>query len=185
MTGVYHVASYQNRGADWNPLPAGANKDSQVVSGRVPISFFYIQIIHFNRVFHYKPSNLGYPYFWNPPYEEKHLNICTSKSSPWLAHQPPSPLDLLDPWSRWKTAGPGRFSRPQRWGWKICGTAQMQRPLRQAEKHTEHFCWKRFGKWHGKHFQKEILVEGKGIKTYGKDVKRFWKRYEKKIKAKQ
>ena len=25
------------------------------------------QIIHFNRVFHYKPSILGYPYFWNPP----------------------------------------------------------------------------------------------------------------------
>ena len=22
------------------------------------------QIIHFNRVFHYKPSILGYPYFW-------------------------------------------------------------------------------------------------------------------------
>ena len=24
----------------------------------------YPQIIHFNRVFHYKPSILGYPYFW-------------------------------------------------------------------------------------------------------------------------
>ena len=24
-------------------------------------------LIHFNRVFHYKPSILGYPYFWNPP----------------------------------------------------------------------------------------------------------------------
>ena len=29
------------------------------------------QIIHFNRVFHYKPSILGYPYFWKHPY----LNI--------------------------------------------------------------------------------------------------------------
>ena len=27
-----------------------------------------IQIIHFNRVFHYIPSILGYPYFWKPPY---------------------------------------------------------------------------------------------------------------------
>ena len=27
----------------------------------------YPQIIHFNRVFHYKPSNLGYPYFWKHP----------------------------------------------------------------------------------------------------------------------
>ena len=26
------------------------------------------QIIHFNRVFHYKPSILGYPYFWTHPY---------------------------------------------------------------------------------------------------------------------
>ena len=25
------------------------------------------QIIHFNRVFHYKPSNLGYPFFWKHP----------------------------------------------------------------------------------------------------------------------
>ena len=23
---------------------------------------------HFNRVFHYKPSILGYPYFWKHPY---------------------------------------------------------------------------------------------------------------------
>ena len=28
----------------------------------------YPQIIHLNRVFHYKPSILGYPYFWKPPY---------------------------------------------------------------------------------------------------------------------
>ena len=26
------------------------------------------QIINFNRVFHYKPSILGYPYFWKHPY---------------------------------------------------------------------------------------------------------------------
>ena len=26
--------------------------------------WWYPQIIHFNRVFHYKPSFLGYPYFW-------------------------------------------------------------------------------------------------------------------------
>ena len=32
-------------------------------------SGFSPQIIHFNRVFHYKPSILGYPYFW------KHLHL--------------------------------------------------------------------------------------------------------------
>ena len=29
------------------------------------------QIINFNRVFHYKPSILGYPYFWKHPYRYK------------------------------------------------------------------------------------------------------------------
>ena len=29
----------------------------------------YPQIIHFTRVFHYKPSILGYPYFWKHPYK--------------------------------------------------------------------------------------------------------------------
>ena len=28
----------------------------------------FSQIIHFYRVFHYKPSILGYPYFWKRPY---------------------------------------------------------------------------------------------------------------------
>ena len=31
-------------------------------------SGFSPQIIHFNRVFYYKPSILGYPYFWKHPY---------------------------------------------------------------------------------------------------------------------
>ena len=29
--------------------------------------WWYPQIIHFSRVFHYKPSILGYPYFWKHP----------------------------------------------------------------------------------------------------------------------
>ena len=32
------------------------------------LKWWYPQIIHFNRVFHYKPSNLGYPYFWKHPH---------------------------------------------------------------------------------------------------------------------
>ena len=35
---------------------------------RSPENHWYPQIIHFNRVFHYKPSILGYPYFWKHPY---------------------------------------------------------------------------------------------------------------------
>ena len=30
--------------------------------------WWYPQIIHFNRDFHYKPSILGYPYFWKHPF---------------------------------------------------------------------------------------------------------------------
>ena len=36
-------------------------------TGVSEISGFSPQIIHFNRVFHYKPSILGYPYFWKTP----------------------------------------------------------------------------------------------------------------------
>ena len=32
------------------------------------LKWWYLQIIHFNRVFHYKPSILGYPFFWKHPY---------------------------------------------------------------------------------------------------------------------
>ena len=36
----------------------------------------YPQIIHFNKVLHYKPSILGYPYFWKHPYlHEIYINI--------------------------------------------------------------------------------------------------------------
>ena len=37
--------------------------------------WWYPQIIHFDRVFHYKPSNLGYPYFWKHPYELSVVHI--------------------------------------------------------------------------------------------------------------
>ena len=32
------------------------------------LEWWYPQTIHFNKVFHYKPSILGYPYFWKQPY---------------------------------------------------------------------------------------------------------------------
>ena len=37
---------------------------------------WYPQIIHFNRVFHYKPSILGYHYFWKHPCGKSHARIC-------------------------------------------------------------------------------------------------------------
>ena len=35
------------------------------------------QIIHFSRVFHYKPSILGYPYFWKHPYHFQQLTFAS------------------------------------------------------------------------------------------------------------
>ena len=46
-------------------------------------SGFYTQIIHFNRVFHYKPSILGYPYFWKHPYSNKNDGFSSGKSYCW------------------------------------------------------------------------------------------------------
>ena len=45
-----------NNGSTWDDLGVSLN------GGFSPI------IIHFNRVFHYKPSILGYPYFWKHPF---------------------------------------------------------------------------------------------------------------------
>ena len=49
----------------------------------------YPQIIHFNRVFHYKPSILGYPYFWKhpnfPPRQEVLCFLLVMLSCRWLA----------------------------------------------------------------------------------------------------
>ena len=43
----------------------GKNSTSHLTTGYgCFLKWWYPQIIHFNRVFHYKPSNLGYPYFW-------------------------------------------------------------------------------------------------------------------------
>jgi len=62
------------------------------------------QIIHFNRVFHYKPSILGYPYFWKHPDILSTVNVGHSDldflpiSAPNLRHLWPSKL----PWQPWR-----------------------------------------------------------------------------------
>ena len=51
-------------------------------------SGFSPQIIHFNRVFHYKPSMLGaHPYFWKHPYT-------------WGRSSSPNKCPTLTPWSQ-------------------------------------------------------------------------------------
>ena len=58
------------------------------------LKWWYPQIIHFNRVLHYKPSILGYPYFWKHPYSNSAFWIISvfnpgfDKQNP---HFPPCP----------------------------------------------------------------------------------------------
>ena len=47
------------------------------------LKWWYPQIIHFNRLFHYKPSILGYPYFSKPPYLVSPFLISTVISFGW------------------------------------------------------------------------------------------------------
>ena len=48
------------------PVPSGGGS----LRALVGIVGFSPHIIHFNKVFHYKPSILGYPYFWKHPNDE-------------------------------------------------------------------------------------------------------------------
>ena len=49
---------------------SGAGNSQGILGGyRGFLKWWYPQITHFNRVFHYKPSILGYHYFWTHPYE--------------------------------------------------------------------------------------------------------------------
>ena len=70
----------------------------------------YPQIIHFNRVFHYKPSILGYPFFWKHPcmyiyiyiYQKKVPLSLSQRTSPSRWKKPPR---CIDPALRLRTLG--------------------------------------------------------------------------------
>ena len=63
------------------------------------LKWWYPQIIHFNRVFHYKPSILGYPYFWNHPYIAGDLqNICPITA---VIQLEIGPIKYIAGWIRW------------------------------------------------------------------------------------
>ena len=61
--------------------------------------WWYPQIIHFNRVFHYKPSILGYPYSWKHPYTLQGTITYPIKNHFWVDDFPfPGWWDMLIPW---------------------------------------------------------------------------------------
>ena len=57
---------------------------------------FSLQIIHLNRVFHYKPSILGYPYFWKHPYGKESFKTITNLNNKQKSglHTPPFGIAL-------------------------------------------------------------------------------------------
>ena len=63
------------------------------------------QIIHFNKVFHYKPSILGYHYFW------KHPNVVAVHSTPFpdTSHQWDDSMILFE--LSWKVKRNGHYPK--------------------------------------------------------------------------
>ena len=96
----------------------------------------YPQIIHFNRVFHYKPSILGYPYFWKHPLRVSYSSFIVHESdgssssnhhfetAPFLANptqlKPPGPAGPAPP------TPPNNSSKP--------ATSHASGPAKRARK---------------------------------------------------
>ena len=68
----------------WLTNPQEVDDSCRAYMGVSENSGFYPQIIQFNRVFHYKPSILGYLYFWKHPYE-----LCGGNSNIFYFHPDP------------------------------------------------------------------------------------------------
>ena len=72
----YHISKYYN-----------GNSKSRIILNRMDVSenSGTPKSSHFNRVFHYKPSILGFPYFWKHPY----------LSSIWKTHTLAIPFEIF------------------------------------------------------------------------------------------
>ena len=71
----------------------------------------YPQIIHFNRVFHYKASILGYPYFW------KHPNVSIN-DGPWGSNPRLQDKRGHDALVKLLRRAPWIWPTTPRWGWE-------------------------------------------------------------------
>jgi hypothetical protein len=47
------------------------------------LKWWYLQIIHFHRIFHYKPTSLGIPHLCKPPYIIKNTSEHHGSNPPW------------------------------------------------------------------------------------------------------
>ena len=88
---VSHITFVENMTQHWgrikpspglgNTAGAGSPKQNTNTHGCFQ-KYGYPQSIHFNRVFHYKPSILGYPYFWKHPHSKLNFNLLLSTKCP-------------------------------------------------------------------------------------------------------
>ena len=90
---VSHITFVENMTQHWgrikpspglgNTAAAGSPKQNTNTHGRFQ-KYGYPQSIHLNRVFHYKPSILGYPYFWKHPHSKLNFDLLLSTKCPTL-----------------------------------------------------------------------------------------------------
>ena len=66
---LHQVWSPQQKGWHWMTAAFNLLSTCLAVTKGCFQKSWYPQIVHFNRVFHFKPSILGYPYFWKHPYD--------------------------------------------------------------------------------------------------------------------
>ena len=85
-------------------------------------SGFYPQIIQFNRIFHCKPSILGYPYFWKHPYQVNH-KLNKDNSGHILSFQKKSGVTALPEEKIWNLAN------KHCWWEKPCTTWDIKFPV--------------------------------------------------------
>ena len=109
----------------WDPFPFMAKLHGLYINGDcLPYGCFrkwwYPQIIHFNRDFHYKPSILGSPYFWKHPYGMI-LQVLLKETAP--RPRPPLFFRVASSMSwplSWRTLGADIVKMVETW----CATSQ-------------------------------------------------------------
>ena len=83
---------------------------------------WYPQIIHFNRVFHYKPSILGYPYFWKHPFKDVQFQT----GQDYRISPPKIPLTeavLQGAWGTYRALGSAKWA-----AWRVVGPTNAAFP---------------------------------------------------------